>query len=43
MTQPEDQLALLARIANALERLAPPAPAGINLSIADAFVWHAAP
>lgn len=43
MTLPADQLALLARIANALERLAPPAAAAIDFSIADAFVWHASP
>ena len=43
MTQPEEQLALLARIADALERLAPPASTAIDLSIAHAFVWHAAP
>jgi predicted AAA+ superfamily ATPase len=43
MTLPADQLALLTRIANALERLAPPSPAAIDFSIADAFVWHAAP
>lgn len=43
MTLPADQLALLTRIANALERLAPPAPAAIDFSIADAFVWHASP
>ncbi len=30
---------LLARIADALDRLAPPAPAAIDLSAADAFVW----
>ncbi|HYZ63597.1 MAG TPA: ATP-binding protein [Acetobacteraceae bacterium] len=32
----------LNRIAAALERLAPPAPAKPNLEAADAFVWHAA-
>ncbi len=31
---------LLARIADALERLAPPPPAPIGLAEADAFVWH---
>jgi predicted AAA+ superfamily ATPase len=31
---------LLARIASALERLAPAAPAGLDFSGADAFVWH---
>jgi predicted AAA+ superfamily ATPase len=35
--QPE----LLQRIADALERLAPPAPTRIALDGADAFVWHA--
>jgi uncharacterized protein len=34
---------LLTRIAGALERLAPPAPAALDLSLADAFVWHPAP
>ncbi|MDB5595279.1 MAG: family ATPase [Hyphomicrobiales bacterium] len=34
--------ALLTRIATALERLAPPAPAASNLDVADAFVWHSA-
>jgi hypothetical protein len=33
---------LLTRIANALERLAPPAPPPLDLSRADAFVWHPA-
>lgn len=31
----------LARIADALERLAPARAANVNLSAADAFVWHA--
>ncbi|MGB7035326.1 MAG: ATP-binding protein [Xanthobacteraceae bacterium] len=31
---------LLARIAGALERLAPQPPAELDFSIADAFVWH---
>jgi hypothetical protein len=35
--------ALLARIAAALERLAPPAPPPPDLAAADAFVWHPAP
>lgn len=35
-------LPLLSRIADALERLAPPPPARPDLSAADAFVWHAA-
>jgi predicted AAA+ superfamily ATPase len=34
---------LLTRIADALERLAPPPPAALDLSVADAFVWHPAP
>jgi predicted AAA+ superfamily ATPase len=33
--------ALLARIADALERLAPKPPAPVDLDAADAFVWHA--
>ena len=33
---------LLTRIANALERLAPPPPASLDLTRADAFVWHPA-
>ena len=32
---------LLTRIADALERLAPPRPATADLAAADAFVWHA--
>ncbi|MBI3709033.1 MAG: ATP-binding protein [Proteobacteria bacterium] len=32
---------LLARIADALERLAPPPPPPTDLTAADAFVWHA--
>ena len=31
---------LLTRIAGALERLAPPAPATPDFSVAEAFVWH---
>src|SRR5437763_14567513 len=42
---PQDPLkpdpALLARIAEALERLAPPPAPEIALAGADAFVWHA--
>jgi uncharacterized protein len=34
---------LLTRIADALERLAPPPPAALDLSVADAFVWHPSP
>jgi uncharacterized protein len=36
-----DLVPLLHRIADALERLAPGAPAVNNLDAADAFVWHA--
>jgi uncharacterized protein len=36
-------LALLTRIAESLERQAPPALSKIDLSIADAFVWHSNP
>ncbi len=36
-----DKLELLARIADALDRLAPPPPAAIDLNQADAFVWDA--
>jgi hypothetical protein len=32
---------LLTRIADALERLAPPAPPKSDLTAADAFIWHA--
>jgi predicted AAA+ superfamily ATPase len=32
---------LLRRIAEALERLAPPAPQPVDLTVADAFVWRA--
>jgi predicted AAA+ superfamily ATPase len=38
-----DTISLLARIADALERLAPAPPATPDLSAADAFVWHADP
>ena len=34
-------IALTERIAAALERLAPPPTPGIDLAIADAFVWEA--
>src|ERR1019366_5951729 len=34
---------LVLRVAEALERLAPPPPAKINLQLADAFVWQPAP
>ena len=36
-----DLVPLLIRVAAALERLAPPAPAAPDLDAADAFVWHA--
>jgi predicted AAA+ superfamily ATPase len=40
MMDTHDTQALLARIAAALERLAPPPPPPADLSVADAFVWH---
>jgi predicted AAA+ superfamily ATPase len=40
MMDAHDTQALLARIAAALERLAPPPPPPADLSVADAFVWH---
>jgi len=36
-------LDLMTRIADALERLAPPPPAAVDLTRADAFVWHPSP
>jgi predicted AAA+ superfamily ATPase len=39
----QSSIDLLTRIAGALERLAPPAPPALDLSVADAFVWHPAP
>ena len=36
-------VALLARIADALERIAPPAITAADFDAADAFVWHAEP
>ena len=36
-----DLAPLLSRIADALERLAPPPPAAVDISAADAFVWQA--
>jgi hypothetical protein len=39
----EIQHTLLARIAEALERLAPPRPRGADLRDYSAFVWHASP
>lgn len=43
MTENPKALALLARIADALDRLAPPPPTPSDLAAADAFVWHAQP
>ncbi|HXP96861.1 MAG TPA: ATP-binding protein [Telmatospirillum sp.] len=43
MSTESDQLALLGRIADALDRLAPPPPRATQLDAADAFVWHAQP
>jgi predicted AAA+ superfamily ATPase len=40
---PQDFLPLLSRIADALERLAPPASEEQALDAADAFVWHPKP
>lgn len=42
MTAPID-IALLERIAAALERLAPPAAIPVDMNAADAFVWHPSP
>ncbi len=42
-TMTDALLPLLARIADALDRLAPPPPAPIDAEAADAFVWHADP
>jgi hypothetical protein len=43
MTAPPDVLPLLSRIAEALERLAPPRPRAAALDDADAFIWHTHP
>ncbi|SMH60096.1 ATP-binding protein [Azospirillum agricola] len=40
---PDSLLPLLTRIADALERLAPPASVPLDLTAADAFVWHTEP
>jgi len=40
MFPPEIERALV-RIADALERMAPPAPSAVDLAAADAFVWNA--
>ena len=37
----KDLFPVLERIANALERMSPPVPEALDLSTADAFVWHA--
>jgi predicted AAA+ superfamily ATPase len=39
-TKGDGQAELLARIAGALERLAPPPPAAPDFAAAEAFVWH---
>jgi uncharacterized protein len=36
-------IALLTRIADAVERQAPPRPTAVDLTASDAFVWHATP
>jgi hypothetical protein len=41
MTEDSTLTPLLHRIADALERLAPPRAAASNLDAADAFIWHA--
>lgn len=43
MMTDQNALSLLARIADALERLAPPPPRPTDLDAADAFIWHAQP
>jgi len=42
MTMDQDLKAVLSRITEALDRLAPPAPAGADISGAEAYIWHAA-
>jgi len=37
----DDLAPLLGRIADALERMSPPVPDALDLSVADAYVWHA--
>jgi uncharacterized protein len=39
----ENLIPLLTRIADALDRLAPPPPVALDIAAADAFVWHADP
>src|SRR5829696_1071590 len=41
LSREPDDAALLRRIADALERLAPPPPRPLDAEAADAFVWHA--
>jgi predicted AAA+ superfamily ATPase len=41
MMSKTDLVPLLIRVADALERLAPPAPPKSDLDAADAFIWHA--
>ena len=41
MTLPPDRDTLLRRIADALDRMAPPPAPPVDLSLADAFSWHA--
>jgi predicted AAA+ superfamily ATPase len=41
MTLPPDRDILLRRIADALDRLAPPPAPPVDLTLADAFSWHA--
>ncbi|MEM9197576.1 MAG: ATP-binding protein [Pseudomonadota bacterium] len=43
MTRTADELQLLTRIAEALERLAPPPAPQTDFGTADAFVWHTGP
>ncbi len=43
MSDDQAQLALLERLASALERMAPPAPAPTDFAAAEAFVWQANP
>jgi uncharacterized protein len=43
MSDDQAQLALLERLAAALERMAPPPPAPADFATAEAFVWQAAP
>ncbi len=43
MFEEQDAKRLLARIAGALERIAPPPPPAADFAASDAFVWHARP